>query len=227
LYQDAAMLSKPEALKALRVFFKEKRVVMLPDIYALLGTTSRMSVFRRLRELDYLSSFSHVGRYYTLPGVAGFDPQGLWFYEEVGFSRVGNLKQTVIHLVDQSVAGKTHEELEQQLHLRVHNTLLGLVRSGNITRQTFEGIFVYLSMRSDRLQQQLVCRREGVRDSVQDILPDEIVIEVLAEIIRGNRVHIDQSVILTRLTHRGIRITALQLSRLCTRLGLKKTLDFT
>jgi len=227
LYQDAAMLSKPDALKALRVFFKEKRVAMLPDIYALLGTTSRMSVFRRLRELDYLSSFSHVGRYYTLPGIAGFDPQGLWFYEEVGFSRFGNLKQTVVHWVDQSVAGKTHEELEKQLHLRAHNPLLDLVRSGNITRETFEGVFVYLSMRSDRTQQQLVCRREGVRDSVQDVLPDEIVIEVLAEIIRGNRVQIDQSVILTRLIHRGIRITALQLNQLCTRLGLKKTLDFT
>lgn len=200
---------------------------MLPDIYALLGTTSRMSVFRRLRELDYLSSFSHVGRYYTLPGVAGFDPQGLWFYEDIGFSRFGNLKQTIIHWVDQSVAGKTHEELEKQLHLRVHNALLDLVRSGNIARETFEGIFVYLSMRSDRMQQQLVYRREGVRDSVQDILPEGIVIEVLVEIIRGNRVQIDQSVILTRLVQKGIRITALQLSQLCTRLDLKKTPGFT
>lgn len=221
------MLSRLDALKALRAFFKKKRVAMLPDIYALLCTTSRMSVFRRLRELDYLTSFSHVGRYYTLPDVAGFDPQGLWFYEEVGFSRFGNLKQTIIHLVDQSVAGKTHEELEKQLHLRVHNTLLDLVRSGRIARERFEGAFVYLSMRSDRTQQQLVCRREGVRDGVQDVLPDGIVIEVLAEIIRGNRVQIDQSAILTRLVQKGIKITALQLNQLCTRLGLKKTLGFT
>jgi hypothetical protein len=77
------------------------------------------------------------------------------------------------------------------------------------------------------MQQQLVCRREGLRDSVQNLLPDGIVIEVLAEIIRGNRVQIDQSVILTRLVQKGVRITALQLSRLCTGLGLKKTLDFT
>ena len=100
------MLSKPDALKALRAFFKKNRLAMLPDIYALLGTTSRMSAFRRLRELDYLSSFSHVGRYYTLPEVANFDRHGLWFYEAVGFSRFGNLKETVVHLVDQSVAGK-------------------------------------------------------------------------------------------------------------------------
>jgi hypothetical protein len=220
------MLSKPDALKALRGFFKKKRVAMLPDIYALLGTTSRMSAFRRLRELDYLSSFSHVGRYYTLPGVANFDPQGLWFYEEVGFSRFGNLKETVIHLVDQSVAGKTHEELEQQLRLRVHNTLLELVRSGKLTREAFEGVFVYLSRRSDRAQQQLVRRREGVGDSAQDVLPDGIVIEVLAEIIRSNRVQIDQSALLSWLTKRGIRISASQLQRLCARLGLKKTLGF-
>jgi len=220
------MLSKPDALKALRASFKKERVVMLPDIYALLGTTSRMSAFRRLRDLNYLSSFSHVGRYYTLPGVTNFDPQGLWFYEEVGFSRFGNLKETVIHLVDQSVAGKTHEELEKQLHLRVHNTLLELVRSGKIAREAFEGVFVYLSLCADRVQQQLVNRREGVGDTAQDVLPDGIVIEVLAEIIRGNRVQIDQSIILSRLAQKGIRISALQLNQLCIRLDLKKTLGF-
>jgi len=220
------MLSKHDAFKVLHAFFKKTPVAMLPDIYAVLGTKSRMSVFRRLRELDYLSSFSHVGRYYTLPGVVHFDSQGLWFYDTVGFSRFGNLKQTVIHLVDQSVAGKTHEELEKQLHLRVHNTLLDLVRSGKITREMFEGVFVYLNIRTDRAQQQLVCRREGAGDSAQDIVSDGVVIEVLTEIIRGNQVQIDQSAILSRLTKRRIKITAWQLKQLCTRLGLKKTLGF-
>jgi hypothetical protein len=220
------MLSQPDALKVLRTLLKKKPVAMLPEIYAVLDTTSRMSAFRRLRELDYLSSFSHAGRYYTLPTVANFDPQGLWFYEEVGFSRFGNLKETVIHLVDQSVAGKTHEELEKRLRLRLHNTLLELVRSGKIAREAFEGVFVYLSMRTDKAQQQLVRRREGVGDSVQEVLPDGIVIEVLAEIIRSNRVQINQNAILTRLVERGILISALQLSRLCTRLGLKKTPGF-
>ena len=162
------MLSKPDAVKALRTFFKKKPLAMLPDIYALLGTTSRMSAFRRLREMDYLSSFSHGGRYYTLPTVANFDPQGLWFCEEVGFSRFGNLKETLIHLVGQSVAGKTHEELEKQLRLRVHNTLLELVRSGKITREGFAGVFVYLNNHTDSAQQQLVHRRAGAGDSAHD-----------------------------------------------------------
>ncbi len=220
------MLRKPDALKALRAFFKKNRLAMLPDICALLDTTSRMSAFRRLRELDYLSSFSHVGRYYTLPCAAHFDPHGLWFYEEIGFSRFGNLKETVIQLVDQSIAGKTHEELERQLRLRVHNSLLDLVRSGKLTREAFEGVFVYLSIRADKAQQQFARRHDGARDSVQDILPDGLVIEILAEIIRANRVQIDQSEIIARLAARGIGLTASQFNQLCTRLGLKKTAGF-
>jgi hypothetical protein len=185
-----------------------------------------MSVFRRLRELDYLSSFSHVGRYYTLPGVANFDPQGLWFFEDVGFSRFGNLKETLIELVEQSIAGRTHEELEKQLRLRVHNTLLDLVRSGRIAREMFEGVFLYHSIRTEKAHRQLARRREGVGDSAQDILPDGIVIEVLAEIIRGSQRQIDQSAIITQLDARGIRITASQLNQLCIRLDLKKTPGF-
>ncbi len=142
------------------------------------------------------------------------------------FSRFGNLQETVIQLVDQSIVGKTHEELERQLRLRVHNTLLDLVRSGKLTRELCEGVFVYLSMRADLAAQQLTGRREGTGDSAQDIVPDGIVIEVLAEIIRTGRVQIDQDAILTRLAARGIGISASQLNRLCTRLDLKKTPGF-
>ncbi len=199
---------------------------MLPAICTLLGTTSRMSVHRRLRELDYLSSFSHMGRYYTLPDAANFDPHGLWFYQDVGFSRFGNLKATVIHLVDQSIAGKTHEELERQLRLRVHNTLLDLVRSRKLAREAIDGVFVYISIRADRIEQQLTRRREGAGDSAHDILPDGLVIEVLGEIIRTNRVQLDHSIIIKRLAERGIEINASQFNQLCTRLDLKKTPGF-
>ncbi len=100
------------------------------------------------------------------------------------------------------------------------------MRSQKITRDAFEGVFVYLSTGVNRAQQQIAHRHEGRRDSTQDVLPDGIVIEVVAEIIRSNRVQIDQSTILSRLAARGIRITPSQFSQLCTRLDLKKTLAY-
>jgi hypothetical protein len=220
------MLPKPEATTALRRLFKKHRVAELSDICSVLRTTSSMSAFRRLRELEYLSSYSHRGRYYTLPTIAHFDAQGLWRYEQIGFSRLGNLKATLTALIEQSIAGKTHDELERQLGIRVHNSLLELVRGAKITREVFAGVFVYLSMDTQRAQQQRACRQEHRADSVQDLLPEAMVIEVLTEIIRANALTLDEPAIVSRLAARGIDISAAQLSELCTRLGLKKTLGF-
>lgn len=217
------MLTQPDAQKTLRTLFKKKRVARLVEIYTALQTTSRMSVFRRLRELEYLSSYSHGGRFYTLPSIAHFDTQGLWRYEDIGFSRFGTLKDTLIPLIDLSIAGKIHEELERQLGIRVHNSLLDLVRCAKISREATAGQYVYLSIDPDRAQQQLACRHEQRADRVQDLLPDGMVIEVLAEIIRANTVDIDEPTILARLVARGIDISAAQLSQVCTRLALKKT----
>ena len=52
--------------KKLRTFFKKNQIAQMDDLFLLLETTSRMTVFRRLQELNYLSSFTHAGRYYTL-----------------------------------------------------------------------------------------------------------------------------------------------------------------
>jgi hypothetical protein len=72
--------------------------------------------------------------------------------------------------------------LEKQLRLRVHSTLLDLARSGKIVRERFEDVFLYLSIRTDRAQAQLVRRREEAGDNAQDILPDGTVIEVFMPI---------------------------------------------
>ena len=55
-----------------------------------LGTGS-ISVFRKLRELAYSSSYSHRGKYYTLDEIARFDAMGLWSFRSVWFSRHGTL----------------------------------------------------------------------------------------------------------------------------------------
>lgn len=112
--------------------FRKRRVVTMSDLIEVIGSSSRMTVFRRLRKIDYLSSYTHAGRYYTLYDIARFDEDGIWFYDDIGFSQNGSLKNTVTHLVDSCNAGKFHSELERQLRVRVHNVLLDLVKSKQI-----------------------------------------------------------------------------------------------
>jgi hypothetical protein len=217
------MHSKVSTQKKLQTFFKKNRIACIDELFSLLETTSRMTVFRRLQELDYLSSFTHAGRYYTLKPIIHFDHNGLWFCDGIGFSQFGNLKETIRQLVDQSMAGKKHGELEDQLQVRVHNPLLELVRMNKIARQSVEKTFLYLNHQRDKADQQMSCRQQNQIGCLDDVLPDSLVIEVLSEIIRSNQLEIDYQKIAARLLKNGINISAKQCAGLCQRLGLKKT----
>jgi hypothetical protein len=65
------------------------------ELKAALGTTVNATIFRKLRELCYLRSYSHREKYYTLPEIVRFNEQGLWFYRGVHFSKQGSLLNTI------------------------------------------------------------------------------------------------------------------------------------
>ena len=66
------------AATALSQLFHQEKIVTLEQLQAALGNPARCTVFRKLGELEYLSSYSHRGKYYTLRSVARFTAQGLW-----------------------------------------------------------------------------------------------------------------------------------------------------
>ena len=180
------MTSKKEAIESLRRMARHKKVFDLEVLYDALGTRSRMTVFRRLRDAGYLSSFSHGGRFYTLLGIPVFDDNGLWFYRGIGFSEAGTLKQTVAMLVDDDPEGFTHDELQGLLRVRVHNTLLGLVREGRIGRERLGKVYLYVSGDQTQAKQQVESRQEinAALAKMLRVPTDEEVVEVLAEALR-------------------------------------------
>jgi len=99
------MLSPEVSQKSLLKMFRKNYIATIDEVFQILDTNSRMSAFRRLRSMGYLTSFTNAGRYYTLSDIPRFDKQGLWFYQDVGFSHAGTLKATVIELVNFSAAG--------------------------------------------------------------------------------------------------------------------------
>jgi hypothetical protein len=129
----------------IKSWLKRKKVSDMKDLQGALGGRSRRSVFRDLSQAGYLTSYTHVGRFYTLADIPVFDDQGLWFYQDIGFSRAGTLKQTVNQQVDQTPEGRTHDELQSLLRVRVHNTLLDLVREERIGRERLGRVYLYVS----------------------------------------------------------------------------------
>src|ERR1700674_1676612 len=89
----------------LRSLLRRIKIATLDQLKAALGTAVPVTVFRKLKPLDYLASYSHRGRYYTLREVARFDDQGLWSHADVWFSRFGTLVATAEALVQRVPRG--------------------------------------------------------------------------------------------------------------------------
>jgi len=138
----------------------EKRIATLDDLKRVIGTSVSMTVFRKLKDLGYLSSCSHRGKYYTLQSIPKFDSYGLWRVDAILFSKFGTLLDTVERFVCQSEAGYTSAELREILLLEVKEQLMQLWVETRIYREVHDGLYVYTAADSSRRQQQRACRRQ-------------------------------------------------------------------
>lgn len=221
------MLTADASTRALRHFFGKNRIAQLDHLFKLLKTQSRMSVFRRLKAVGYLSSFTHAGRYYTLGEVPRFDEWGLWFHHGVGFSREGTLKATVIELVPHSEAGMTTKELRALLKLAPGNSLYNTLRELLVAAQLERGELVrrplYLNIDPQRADEQLAQRqRRQQRERPPPAkLSIETVIEVLLETLQAGEVLVRAAVVSSRLRVRGVSVTTAQVEHVFDHYGLK------
>lgn len=170
--------------------FKSETVVDLPRIEKALGGVSTMTAFRYLRQVPYQRSYNHNGRYYCYHDPSRYDRLGLWTWRDVHFSRDGSLRKTVCRLVHEIQAGATQRELQERLKVRVHNTLLDLLRNGDVARERLVDVYVYLHIDSQICKAQIQQRRAlleaqktaAAEDKVE--VGDPVVIQVLLTLLR-------------------------------------------
>lgn len=216
------MPSREASTAALQRLFRRKPVVDLGVLCRTLKTRSRMTVFRRLREVGYLSSYTHAGRYYTLAEIPQFDAHGLWLRQGVGFSRAGTLKDTVGKLVEEADAGHTPPELEELLRVRVRNTLVTLVRETKIGREPIERVYLYVSAEPKRAATQLSGRRQLLAAEREALpLTSATIIEILVEAIQIGQTRVAPREVAKRLTARGIAVATGQVREVFVRYGLE------
>jgi hypothetical protein len=141
-------------------YFDKEKITTIDQLKKTFMTSSTMTIFRRLKSLGYLTSYSHRGKYYTLLNIPSFNKQGIWSCRSVWFSAQGNLCNTVKHFVTQSEAGWSAQELENILQVEVKRPLLHLLISKEIYREKSAGVYVYYSTLPDVQRMQRLMRRE-------------------------------------------------------------------
>lgn len=160
---------------------RKKKIATMAELMTALGTDARRTVFRKLNALNYRTSYSHRGRYYTLDRVARFDAMGLWSYRDVWFSIHGTLLSTAAALVETADSGYFIEELDNVLHVGTKDALRKLVGDARLMRTRLGGQFLYCAADAERRRQQLLSRRvqlaePGAAGPLPDtsIMPDEL-----------------------------------------------------
>ena len=171
IWANILIMNTPKyQLDTLRQFFSDHKIATMDQLRDALGNPARCTAFRKLGELEYLSSYSHRGKYYTLKSIARFTPEGLWNFKSVWFSRFGNLLQTAEAFVHSSEAGYSASELQDAIEVKTKHALLQLVRNGRLQRETFDSVFVYLSVDDPTANKQRKARKNLIRQSSADLI---------------------------------------------------------
>ncbi len=151
---------RPIAFSAAAVedVLRRLRVATMPQLVEALGAPSKRTVYRKLRELDALSSYTHSGRYYTLRDSASFDGVGIWVHGEIRFSVHGTLRATVESLTEEAPRGWYASELDELVGVRSAGVLRDLVRTGRLSCVDVDGRSLYCAVDPDRQQRQVAAR---------------------------------------------------------------------
>jgi len=175
---------KSEPLNRLKELFHRQRCWMI-DPLCLEMDYAPISIRRFLTQLGYFTSFTHNSRYYTLNSTPKFNKKGLWFYIDIGFSKHGNLKRTIIDFVNKSPQGLAANELAALLQHPCHTVLKQLYKEKKIDRIKPAVEFVYFSSDPSRNKNQYM-RLQATSENTrvpQRLLP-QVAIHVFAEAIK-------------------------------------------
>ncbi len=206
-------------------FFQSKKVMTTEELIAI-SKWSVPTVRRRMKGWHAYTSYNQNGRYYTLPAIPKFDQYGIWKYKKIFFSQKGNLKQSLINLVELSMAGRSAIESSNILGISTHTLLSHLYKNQQeIEREKHNGLYIYFSKNPDIYKKQKNEREKNLQKEAKETLPqDADSVIILAELIKHPKDTIEQ--LTRRVRRRGIRVSTEKVRNLLAYHNLlKKTQD--
>jgi hypothetical protein len=210
---------------------RQRQVAAYAELVQQLKVSGK-TVQRALRKAGAYTSLNANSAYVTLKGTPRFDGRGLWGYQELRFSRHGNLPRTIQTLIEQSSQGCTLEELQDWLGTRVHNHLSLLLRRGKIRRFSMGRHAVYTSADPAQQQRQQAARQPFATSAQGGLVAHEApplppgmqpmaLIRLLLQMLQQPAA--SPAALAKSLQAQGLGIQAAQIREVITLYGLKKT----
>ena len=172
----------PQSVEQLKPLFAHRKCWMIEPLAVSMGCAV-VSVRRLLRQVGYFRSYTHNGKWYTLDSIPAFDRHGIWVYEEIAFSRHGDMIKTIAHLLDKSPRGLSARELSEILHHPCQAVLTHLHKAERVERVRGAQAFVYLSSDASTRRRQRKALPAVERAQQLPALTAEVAVFVLVDYI--------------------------------------------
>ena len=167
-------------LNSLKKMFNRLKVLTLSQVSKTHGCSIR-TVQRQFAELAVFRSYNKNSRYYTLPEIPKFNVHGIWFYQDIFFSKYGDLRQTVKHMILASEDGLSGNEIGNIVNLLPRSFMHHFRDMEGVFREKHGGVYIYFSNAPTIHERQIIKRVQT--DTVKRIT-DEIAIKILVVYIR-------------------------------------------
>lgn len=198
-----------DTIKAAWRHFEKVQVFSIEDLASVLKCSIPNSRLK-LKLWRTFTSYNQNGRFYALPQVPKFDNHGLWRYKDVAFSKHGNLKKTIIHLVSVAPVGLSGRQLGELLGLSPQSFLHHFRNCPGIRREKHDGVFVYFSDNDDVHEKQVQQRRSLIcRPAVVTITDPEAVM-ILVAIIRHHGISAEEIWVLPEIKRSKMKLVNIQ-----------------
>ncbi len=163
--------------------FFEKIIVTLPELSWLLNVSVR-TIQRITNPLDIIRSYDHNGRYFSLGRLAEFNSYGIWEYHQVHFSEFGNLKNTLVGIIDHSPQGMEATLIREVLGVDTRSFLSQYNAVSQVKREKLGGHYVYFSGDQDKFSAQRSRRMQTIEAVAHPLLKGSVAIEVLVAALK-------------------------------------------
>jgi len=160
--------------------FKKSKVLTLSQVSKTHDCSIR-TVQRQFAELVVLRSYNKNSRYYTLPEIPQFNVHGIWCYRDILFSKYGDLRQTVKHMILASEGGLSGNEIGDIVNLLPRSFMHHFRDVEGVLREKHGGVYIYFSNAPTIYARQIIKRVQA--DDVKRI-SDAIAIKILVGYIK-------------------------------------------
>jgi hypothetical protein len=205
----------------IKSLLKSNIVMSLPQLRQALDNRPRSSLYRDLKKVPLITSYSHSGQYHALKSTAKFDLHDLWFFNDIAFSAQGTLKATLIFMITHADAGMTPNELKTRLRVNVQNRLAELIKS-ELVERTLMPQQRYLYVSKDEATANVQLQNRLALQTLAPLPAESIQIDILLAVIRSPHPRPDAAMLAAQFKKEGVHIYDPDISSVLSHYELKK-----